>query len=157
MLEHFYLSVLLFSTSIVICGIVFLSNIKLQSKLLIAVLLTLSGIFTYRAFNEIQGFPVVLQKTFDDVLVIGHVIDEENKSIHVWLKSEGDKSPRSYTVPYEEKLAKSLEGMRNKHRGKPYRAKLNATSDPTSPLKQSIKDVEISELMVFPPKTDSNR
>lgn len=157
MLEHFYLSVLLFSTSIVICGIVFLSNIRLRSKLLIAVLLTTSGIFTYRAFNEIQGFPIVLQKTFDDVLVIGHMTDEEHKVIHIWLKSEGDKSPRSYTVPYEEKLARALEGMRGKHRGRPFRVKLNATSDPTSPLNQSLTDVEISELMVFPPKTDSNR
>lgn len=152
MLEHFYLSVLLFSTAIVICIIVFLSNIRLAAKITIAILLVVSGAFTYRAFNEIQGFPVVLQQTFDDVLVISYMLDVENKVIHLWLKSEGDKSPRSYTVPYSDKLANILEGMRRRHQGRPYRAKLDATSDPTSPLNQSIRDVQINELMIFPPK-----
>lgn len=152
MLEHIYLSLFVFLVSAGVIAIVFMSKIKLSSKILIAVLLTTSSILTYRAFNEIRGYPVVLQKSFKDTLVISHMFDKKNKVIHVWIKGLNDKNPRSYTVPFNNKLAHFLEKMRRKHRGKPYRAKLKMTSDVTSPLNQSIKDVEMGELMVFPPK-----
>lgn len=156
MLEHFYLSMLLFLTSLGIIAIVFMSKIKLLSKLVIAILLTVSGIFTYRALNEIRGYPVVLQASFKDTLIVSHLPDTENKVIHLWIKAKEDKSPRSYTVPFKKKLAKFLEGMRRKHKGKPYRVKIKTKSNQTSPLGQSVKELEVGELMVFPPKRPSN-
>jgi len=152
MLAHWFLSAILFLAATAVGFIVITSKMSRISKILVVLTLSLSSLYTYRALNDFYGYPVVLQKDFEDALVIGHMLDKENKVVHVWIKDPEEITPRSYTVPYSSKLAHFLEGMRDKHKGKPYRAKLETQSDFLSPLNRSIKEVDMSELMVFPPK-----
>jgi hypothetical protein len=80
------------------------------------------------------------------------MLDKDRKIIHVWIKADGESDPRSYTIPFTNKTAKFLEGMRQKHKGKPYRVEVQTTTNSLSPLNQSIEDVEMGELIVLPPK-----
>ena len=123
-----------------------------RNSLSICILL-FSGMLTYRALNNIYGYPVILQASFDDALIIAHLLDKENNVIHIWIRSDGDISPRSYTIPFRNKTAHFLEEMRSKHKGKPYRVEVKTHVSSTSPLNKSVEEVEIGELMVLPPKT----
>ena len=153
MLAHFMLSFTLFLTAISVGTIVISSNMKPISKIIVVAILSLSGMMTYRALNDVYGYPIVMQTSFDDALVISHLLDKENKVIHVWLKADGDKTPRSYTIPFSTKTAKFLEGMRQKHQGKPYRVEVQTETRSLSPLDKSVEEVEFGELIVLPPKT----
>lgn len=152
MLAHFHLSLILFMTAISIGVIVISSSMKPIMKMVVVGILAVSGMMTYRALNDVYGYPVVMQASFDDALVIGHLLDKENKVIHLWLKADGDQDPRSYTIPFSNKTARFLEGMRRKHKGKPYRVQVKTNVDSLSPLDQSVEDVEMGELIVLPPK-----
>ena len=152
MLAHWFLSAVMFTAAIAIGVIVITSKMNMISKVLVIAALVFSSLFTYRALNDVYGYPIILQKNFDDALVLSHMLNKEKKVIHMWIKSPDEENPRSYTIPYEEKLASFLERMRHKHKGKPYRAKIETQSNPMSPLKQSIKRVNMGELIIFPSK-----
>lgn len=150
-LAHTLVSVTIFLSLLAVGFIVVSSGVKWSSKVLIVSLLTTSGIFSYRAMNDVYGYPIVMQRSFEDVVVVAHKIQDDGKFIHIWIQ-EGENSPRSYTIPYSKKMGDFLNGMRTKHRGEPYRAKFKVNYNPLSPLNESVEQVEAGELTVFPPK-----
>jgi hypothetical protein len=152
-LDHIYISITIFAIALAASSIVLTSAITMWRKLLIVTLLCGGGMISYRGFNKFYGYPTMLQQSFDKVLVLGYLVDKKSKVIYLWLKNENE-DPRSYTMPFNHKMAKFLENKRRQNKGKPFNMKLKVKTNQTNPFGNSINDVEPGEFPVLPPKVE---
>lgn len=151
MIDHLYISVAIFAIMLITGLVVVYSGMKLWRKLLVVALLSLSGIATYRAIFFFYGYPTIMQKSFKDALIVGFLVDKPNDVIHLWIK-DSEAPPRSYTIPFSNKVSKALEKMRKKHRGKPFRVEIKTKTNQGGIYRDVVKDIVIRELPIFPPK-----
>lgn len=152
MIDHLYISIAIFAVALVTGLVAIYSGMALWRKLLIIFFLTLAGIGTYRAIFYFYGYPTILQKSFEDTLVVGFLVDKPNDVIYLWLQDDGGQQPRSYTIPFNNNTSKFLQKMQRKHKGKPFRAKIETETDQSSAYRDTVEDITIRELPVFPPK-----
>jgi hypothetical protein len=144
---------LIFAIALVASFIIATSNLRWWRKIAIIVLMCSAGALSYRGLNKFYGYPTVLQKSFDKVVVLGHLTDKRNGVIYLWLK-EKDKDPRSYTVPFNHKLAKFLSKKRRQNRGQPFEMKLDIKTNQMNPFGNSINKIEPGEFPTYPPKEE---
>jgi hypothetical protein len=151
MMEHFYLSVGIFVISLMVAAIVVSSGMKLVKKLMILCLLLLAGTSTYRMFDNFYGYPTQLKQDLQDTKVHGFLVDKPNQVIYLWIQAPGEE-PRSYTVPFDHKLAKYLDQKRRQNRGRPFKMNLRIRTDHTNPYGTIIEEVRPGGSRKFPPK-----
>ena len=151
MIDHMYLSVSLFCIAIAVGVVLITSEMSRLRKLIVLVLISIGAISTYRSIFYFYGYPTVLNSSFKDTLVLGHLSDKSNGVIYLWLK-EPDQPPRSYTIPYSPKMAKQLNKLRGKNRGKPYRADIGIRSSHSNAYRDGVDEIRLRELPTFPKK-----
>ena len=150
-MPHFNLSLIIFALALVATVIIIFSNLRVWSKVALALVLTAASFGTYRAMNSFYGYPTMLQEGFHEVTVLGHLADRSNAVIYVWLR-HGTDLPRSYVIPFNHDLIRFLDKKRKKHRGKPYKMKIEVERDGTNPFGYTIEEIAPGNIQGFPPK-----
>lgn len=152
-MSHLYVSIAVFSILIAISSLFVITRSRLKQVVLIVLMLTSTGILTYRALYSFYGRPAVLQVDLKNVTVISFYADKDSKLIYLWLK-EKDGEPRAYSIPYDLKTHKKLENAKNKNNNQPFEADIRVEIAHSDVYKNSIKDVqiEIKKLPDFPLK-----
>ena len=150
-MNHFYASMVIYLL-LSSCGILmFASNLRWWWKVYTLCALILAGMVSYRVMNMAYGFPQHLQKSHDNALVVGQYVDKP-KAIYLWIKEPGKEGPVSYKMPYTLKMDSLLSKMRMKHRGKPFRLKIETKTYPLERFGDDI-DVDAIAIPMLPPKT----
>ena len=88
MIDHLYISFLLFLMAGFISLLIVGTKIELWRKLAIMVLLVVSSISSYRALFTFYGQPKVIKASFNEVLIISSYIDKANIRFIYGLKME---------------------------------------------------------------------
>ena len=151
-MSHFYISVFIFLL-ISSCALILINEKLPKWKLAYIFVAFLGcGALSYRTLNVVYGLPALLQTTYADVLILGYWPDKANKTMYMWLKEPNKLDPISVKMPYSMQLHKQLEAGREKHKGKPYRSKIEGENFPLEKFGNSIDNVEVEELQTLPVK-----
>ena len=143
-MTYLYTSVILFVIALA-CGVItFTSQMRLWKKVVVILALSFSGMITYRAMNDMQGWSALLQKDLKKVTILGHYPDKKNKVIHIWVIDPDASKPRTYTIPFNPKTAKMFDQMRRQHRGKPYKLNIKVKTNELNRFQNKVEKVEIS-------------
>lgn len=102
-------------------------------RIVIASILIAGSILLYRTIDKMNGQPQVMSTPFDEVWVLGFHPDVGSGVLYLWLLEPSNDTPISYRVPYSHKMHKSLDKLRAKHKGKPYKAKMKGGTSITKP------------------------
>jgi len=153
-MDHFYISVTIFSACVAV-GLMMLSfEGQYLKKMIILGMLAIMGVFSYRAFNDLYGLPQVLTSTIEDAKVYGIFIEDDKKNIFIWAKKESEDSPKAYKLPYSQDLSESLQRRQTRNQGRPFRLKIEAkTRGAQNRFEKIVEEVTISDVEVLPPKT----
>lgn len=152
---HLHISLILFFIAIILGFVVISSQLSTIRKMIIVTSLAFAGILTYKALNAVYGYPTLLEKGFDDIVVLSFLVSKEEDSVYLWLRDKTGGIPRSYKVPYNRDLAKSLRGMRSKHKGKGFRARIGKKGKVRKSSGKEEDKYDLTELRVLPPKYDN--
>lgn len=153
-MDHFYISVALFAACIAIVLMMLSFKGQYFKKIIVVGMLTLMGIFSYRAFNDLYGLPQMLTSPIGDAKIYGIFIEDDKKKILIWAKKENEESPKAYQLPYSTKLSGDLQMRWDRSQGRPVRAKIEAkVRGAQNRFQNIVEDVSISDVEVLPPKT----
>lgn len=133
------------------------SKLEIGRRLVLMSALCGIALLSYRSINSRAGLPTVMpnfQK--HQVLMLGHFPDKEQGLLYVWMRVNEGETPKTYVLGLNRKNLAKLEGLRSKHKGKPYYTAVTTKKNGRRGLHkyddQSNIDIEIDTSVQLPPK-----
>lgn len=130
------------------------SKLELGRKLVLLAFVAGVSLLSFRSINSRSGLPTPMPELKNNrTLIISYLSDGANDTIYMWLRLEGETIPKTFSLPYSEKLHKELKKNRTKYKGKPYFAEVTAkVRKGTKRFEKREVDFEISPAPSIPEK-----
>jgi hypothetical protein len=121
MLEHYMMSIIISGFLLVAFGLVMISKADTLTKFAVAICIITSSAIVYRSTNSYYGKPKVLTENIQKAWVMGfHPVPSKGVTF-LWLRKPGKLTPISYRIPYSKNVHRTLEKLRRKYKGRPFK------------------------------------